>query len=395
MQIKIMKIKDVSSFQRGITYSKKDEVEFSKIAILRANNINKQSLNLKEIKYINDNIIIPASKKVKKNCILMCISSGSKQHLGKVAFIEKDMDYYYGGFMGQLIPSTNIFPKYLYYIFIAPSYRKYINNKSDSLNINNLKFSDIENFEIKVPSITEQKRIVKILDKALEDIDKAKDNIQKNIKNTKNIFINILSATFINKNKDWKEEKISDIAELSYGLTEKSKDEGKYRYIRITDISSEGELNQNNKVFVSDEKDIKQYVLKENDLLMARTGATFGKVMIYKDYEPSVFASYLIKIDFNKNIENKLFWYFSKSKIYWDQANHLVSGAAQPHFNGNALNKLVFTFPDDIQKQQEIVKELDKLSDQTKKLEAIYQKKLDNLEELKKSLLNKAFNGEL
>jgi type I restriction enzyme, S subunit len=49
---------------------------------------------------------------------------------------------------------------------------------------------------------------------------------------------------------------------------------------------------------------------------MARTGATFAKVLLYEDIEPSVFASYLIRIKFTEKIENKLYWYFTKTKSY-------------------------------------------------------------------------------
>lgn len=79
---------EICNFSRGLTYSKKDEVETSNNIVLRANNIDliSNSLNFDELKYINSEIIIPEDKKVKANSIMICISSGSKSHLGKVAF---------------------------------------------------------------------------------------------------------------------------------------------------------------------------------------------------------------------------------------------------------------------------------------------------------------------
>jgi len=128
---------------------------------------------------------------------------------------------------------------------------------------------------------------------------------------------------------------------------------------------------------------------------MARTGATYAKVLFYQDTEPSVFASYLIRIKFNKNILNKLYWYFSKSRNYWNQANSLSSGSAQPHFNGHALKEVVFNFPKEINQQKIIVQKLDALSKEIKELESIYKQKIKDLEELKKSMLQKAFSGKL
>lgn len=71
-----------------------------------------------------------------------------------------------------------------------------------------------------------------------------------------------------------------------------------------------------------------------------------------------------------------------------------VSGMAQPKLNQKMLNSILIPYPQ-YSEQKTIVKKLDALSAETKKLESIYQKKLDDLEELKKSILNKAFTGML
>lgn len=128
---------------------------------------------------------------------------------------------------------------------------------------------------------------------------------------------------------------------------------------------------------------------------MARTGATFAKVLLYKNHEPSVFASYLIRIKFKENIDNELYWYFTKTKDYWKQANSLSSGAAQPHFNGQAVKQVIFCYPKSTNEQKLIIKKFREILEKTKALETIYQQKLANLEELKKSILQKAFDGQL
>jgi type I restriction enzyme S subunit len=128
---------------------------------------------------------------------------------------------------------------------------------------------------------------------------------------------------------------------------------------------------------------------------MARTGATFAKVLLYNGDEPSVFASYLIRIIFKEKIENALYWYFTKTKYYWEQANSLQSGAAQPHFNGAAVKQVIFSYPKSIKEQKFLIQKFETLSVETKRLESIYQQKIQDLDELKKSVLQKAFNGEL
>jgi len=108
-----------------------------------------------------------------------------------------------------------------------------------------------------------------------------------------------------------------------------------------------------------------------------------------------VHTAHLIRIKFTEKILNKLYWYFSKSKLYWDQANQLSSGSAQPQFNGGALKQLVFPYPKSLAEQRAIVGRLEALSAETGRLEEIYQSKVESLEELKKSVLGKAFEGEL
>ena len=255
--------------------------------------------------------------------------------------------------------------------------------------------SDVRDIKLYLPPISEQKRIVEILDETFAAIDKAKANVEKNLQNAKELFESYLQNVFANKGEDWEEKKIGQIATVDYGYTANSSTEGHYRYIRITDIDKNGELIKEDKKYINSSKEAKGFVLNDNDLLMARTGATFAKVLLFKNYEPSIYASYLIKINFIENIENELYWYFTKTKYYWEQANSLTSGAAQPHFNGAALKQVIFPYPKSTNGQKEIINKFKVLAIETKKLETIYQQKLNDLEELKKSILQKAFNGEL
>ena len=116
---------------------------------------------------------------------------------------------------------------------------------------------------------------------------------------------------------------------------------------------------------ISDEN--KKYLLKKNDLLMARTGATFGKTMIFEEDYPSIYAGFLIKLSLDEKIVNpKYYWHFAQSNLFWDQANKLVSGGGQPQFNANVLKqvKLPIPYPNDTNKslveQLRIVSILDK-----------------------------------
>lgn len=191
----------------------------------------------------------------------------------------------------------------------------------------------------------------------------------------------------------WAIKSLGEIADVEYGFTNKSTDEGDYRYVRITDIDDNGELISTEKKYLKHSKEAASFLLQDNDLLIARTGATFAKVLLYEDVEPSVFASYLIRIKFKEKIDNKLYWYFSKTKKYWDQANSLASGAAQPHFNGAAVKQVIFSYPKSLTEQQRIVTILDEAFAVIAKAKANAEQNLKNAKELFESYLQGVFEN--
>ena len=137
-----------------------------------------------------------------------------------------------------------------------------------------------------------------------------------------------------------------------YGANSKAiKEKSEYRYIRITDLNEDGTLNND---VVSAEKVESQYILENNDFLIARTGATVGKTFLYKsEYGKAIYAGYLIryKIDETKIIPEYLS-YFTKSEIYksWILKSQRVS--AQPNINGQEFLKSILILPPpDIQTQ--------------------------------------------
>ena len=88
---------------------------------------------------------------------------------------------------------------------------------------------------------------------------------------------------------------LSEVCEIKYGFTDSAKEKGNTRFIRITDIDNNGKLKEEDKKYLDLNKENKEYLLKKNDLLVARTGATFGKTLIFTSDEPAIYASYLIK----------------------------------------------------------------------------------------------------
>ena len=348
-----------------------------------------------EIRYfINDEKFEEMKRFELKSGDLIMSCSGT---MGKVAIVPANIKK---GIINQallkLTPSKNLDIEYLRYWMSSPDFIQRIEENTVGAAIKNVASVKIlKEIKVPVPPLQQQQQIVAIINQAFEAIDQAKANIEKNIANAKELFQSKLNEIFSQKDDGWEEKSLGEIADVNYGYTDKSTSEGDFRYIRITDIDNNGELDKAGKVFIKSTTEALNFILKENDLLMARTGATFAKVLLYKEYEPSIFASYLIKISFTVDIINELYWYFTKSGYYWEQANNLSSGSAQPHFNGAALKKVKFSYPIDTEKQKELIEIIKGFDITSKEIVSLYKQKLNNLEDLKKSILQKAFAGEL
>ena len=158
-----------------------------------------------------------------------------------------------------------------------------------------------------------------------------------------------------------KDYPMGELAKFVYGYTDKAIDNGNTRFIRITDINEQGCLKKDDIKYINMNEKAQKSLLKKGDLVMARTGATFGKTLYFDDDIPSVYASFLIKIiPDNTKLLNKYYWHFTKTQLYWSQANKLVTNGGQPQFNTPALKKIRIPIPT-IDEQYKVVDILDRL----------------------------------
>lgn len=183
------------------------------------------------------------------------------------------------------------------------------------------------------------------------------------------------------------------ILNTQYGYTEKSSNIGEIKYLRITDIQNEN-VNWRSVPFCKiTEQNKKKYLLNKNDIVIARTGATTGKSYLITDISlESVFASYLIRIRPILDIYKYLNKFF-KSSLYWNQIMDMSSGIAQPGVNARKLETLNIPLPL-LAEQKEIVRILDNVLEKEDKINEILEME-EMIELLEKSILDKAFRGEL
>lgn len=228
-----------------------------------------------------------------------------------------------------------------------------------------VKWTHLQNYEFELPDKQKQHELAKVL-WAIEDTRKS---YQQLIKRTdelvKSQFIELFGSP-VNNKYSYEVSTLKDIAvkPLAYGATASAVDyDGETRYVRITDITDDGALNNDVK---SASKVDEKYLLNDGDILLARTGATVGKTCRYrKSYGRAIFAGFLIRLvpDISKVLPDYLFQ-FTKSDYYWDfvkTAQHVV---AQPNINAQEYGELQILIPP-LEKQQEYV-DFVKQSDKSK-----------------------------
>lgn len=257
--------------------------------------------------------------------------------------------------------------KFAFY-YMKSAFKRFIMTKAVSATVTSIRKPMIKDFEIPVPPLPVQEEIVRVLDTFTELQAELQAELQKRKQQYNYYLDNLLNFKNINRGgQEIKWMKMSEVASFTYGYTSKAQDSGNVRYIRITDITDKGQLNPKNGKYISLADDVRPYLLQKGDLIMARTGATYGKTLYYNEDYPSAYASFLIKITLNQSVDSKYYWHFTRSSIYWEQANRLVGGGAQPQFNTGAISQVKIPLPS-IEEQQRIADILDRFDTLTNDL---------------------------
>lgn len=166
-------VSSIASYIRGVTYKKEQSSLIPQegyLPVLRANNINLE-LEFDDFVYV-DKALIASDQLIKSGDIVFAMSSGSKKHVGKSALAKADFDGGFGAFCGVLRPVTGVNSKFLAYHFTDRAFRHYIEAVSKGTNINNLKQEHLLEYQISVPPINEQHRIVAKIEALFSELDK-------------------------------------------------------------------------------------------------------------------------------------------------------------------------------------------------------------------------------
>ncbi len=391
---------EVCDFQRGLTYAKNDEVDISENIVLRATNIDLKTnlLDFDELKYINESVKVPQNKIVKKHSLIICTASGSKSHLGKIAYIDEDYGYAFGGFMGMLTPKPQLHPKYFFHLLTSNAYKDFIDSLADGANINNLRFDNLSKFPLLLPPLAEQERIVSVLDQAFEHIATAKAAAQANLANAKALFESHLQAVFSQSGDGWVETTVGQaIRFIDYRGKTPVKTTSGIRLITAKNIKM-GFLQENPKEYIAEdayESWMTRGIPSAGDVLFT-TEAPLANVAQLDTEAKVAFAQRVIIMQPDKTKLNPTFLkYMLLSEPVQKLIHNKGTGATVQGIKASLLKLIAIAFPKSLIEQNKIITILDELNDQTRQLEALYQAKLSALDALKQSLLHQAFSGAL
>ncbi|KHK03914.1 restriction endonuclease subunit S [Desulfovibrio sp. TomC] len=254
----------------------------------------------------------------------------------------------------------------------------------------------IANLQILLPSITEQKRIVAILDDAFERIDAAIANTEKNIANARELFESYLTDAFFRAGSAWKTCRLGEICKLQNGFVFKSnlfKQSG-MPVLRISSIQDE--LVCDNRPVFADPKDYKEdlrkYEVNDGDLLIAMSGATTGKVGFNRTGQTYLLNQRVGR--FVPKIGLSIDYLFLFLLTKQEESLKISAGSAQPNLSTKQINDFTLPFPR-LDEQIVFVDKSLAVRESILSIAEVCQSKLSALNELKQSLLQKAFSGEL
>lgn len=334
-------------------------------------------------------------KVVKKGTLLLSF----KLTLGRVAFAGREL------YTNEAIAALSIkneyelSKNYLYYFL------QFFDWKADAerdAKIKGITFNKEKLIEIRVPypPLSEQQRIVRILDEAFAGIAVARANAEKNLQNAREVFESYLNEVFIN-GRDWPEKTIGEISQIKGGkrvpkgyklLTGATN----YPYIRVTDFNDSGSINMDDLRYIDKDvhNQIKNYVIYSSDLYLSIAG-TIGKTgIIPKELDGAHLTENACRLVFREGIYNRYIYYFTRTKNFIGQAGFNTRTSAQPKLALSRLSTIKLRIPNR-NEQEIIVKKFDILANEISRLELVYQRKTIALGALKQSLLNQAFTGQL
>ncbi|AKJ38355.1 restriction endonuclease subunit S [Methanosarcina barkeri] len=394
MNTTLVRVSDLAEQIRGVSYKKEDASTSPKpgyLPLLRAGNITDEGL------IFDDLVFVPAERisKKQKVCrydVVIAASSGSLDIVGKAAPMLTDFDCGFGAFCKVLRPNSKVHPGYFAHFFKTKDYRQRISALAAGANINNLRNEHLDEMQIPLSPLDEQKRIADILDRAealrakrLAALDQLDELVQS-------MFIDMFGDPVKNP-KSWDTTKLGECTEF---ITSGSRGWAKYysetgeKFIRIQNVRN-GRLDFSDIQLVEPPKTAESIrtKVKDGDLLISIT-ADLGRTAVVDEktaLEGAYINQHLSLIRLNKKIVDPVFVsQYLESEGGKRQFSSLDQKGVKSGLNFENVKSLEFYLP-----PLDIQKEFSLRIATLEKLKAIHKASLTELDELFSSLQCRAF----
>ncbi len=285
---------------------------------------------------------------------------------------------------------TAAHPEYVYAFLDSQSER--LHRMATGAAIPGLSREQILGLQIPLPPLAEQRRIMAILDKAFAGLEVMRANAEKNLKNAREILDAHLLEVFT---REWPQKPVASVAEHCLGkMLDKRKNKGELKpYLRNLNVRWFA-FNLNDVLEMRFEKDeLERYSARFGDVIVCEGGYP-GRAAIWESEEPIYLQKALHRVRFRETVMNKWFCYYLYASDKSGQLRSHFTGAGIQHFTGQALARFQLPVPsaDEVARHNRV---FDDLRTEVEKLEDIIKRKVDLIDDLKASILNRAFSGEL
>jgi type I restriction enzyme S subunit len=303
-----------------------------------------------------------------------------------------------------LRPNDELDPEYLFYFLAQDSFRDAgARVMSGAVGHKRLPKEFIEKYPIPFPPLPEQKRIVAILDETFAGIEKAVANTEKNLLNANELYEAYLNNVFNQRSENWTLKKVDELSEVVSGYSFKSSDfinDKEIKTIKIANVGVKEFIPESNENLPNDfAKAYSKFRIPEGSIVIALTRSVIANglkvAVVPEEFDGALLNQRVaaIKIESENLLRDYLFCFLCTQQVL-DYVRRKANTLMQPNLSINDLKRLPVPLPPHDQMQM-IVDNLQLLAAEVKSLKFIYQQKLTALAELKQSLLQKAFSGEL
>ncbi|WP_339918508.1 restriction endonuclease subunit S [uncultured Flavobacterium sp.] len=286
--------------------------------------------------------------------------------------------------------------EYFFHLLSSPCVNEQFHKLASGSVVQNISGDLVKRVVLPIPSLHEQQLIVAILDETFDAIAKAKANAEQNLNNAKELFESYLQGVFETKGEGWENKTLKELTTLlGDGLhgTPKYTEDGDYHFINGNNLKDGVIEFKTSTKRVSIEEYNKYKKNLTDRTVMVSINGTLGNVAFYNN-EKIILGKSACYFNMKDSVAKSYIKYVLSSPYFLLYAHKESTGATIKNVSLKTMREFIVPLPS-LNEQQSIVRKLDALSLETKRLEAIYQQKINDLEELKKSVLQKAFAGEL